>query len=603
MGETGSKVGLRETSVNGVQPQLTPALAIDGLTKTSKMKVKWTQLGLVFFLLLSIIMTSCFIWQYQLPKLVLEESNGERSKSVRMCPRFPEPTPLEHPIPSLKEALEKVDALLRNSINPVSLPSLSAIVTYNDTVLWTGNFGKRNGSDSNSAPPNEYTIYRIASVSKIFPTLMLYRLWEDGKVGSLDDPLEKYVDNFTIKNPLGKSRDSELKYITDGLIFLDSGEVQIRSSSVTLRRMASQLSGLPRRFRGTNLLWKGKTKAAINLLQDDVLVADPGTKCHYSNLAFSLLAHVLSERVVGINYQRWITDNILGRLGMEDTGFDINPGIQSQMAVGVYASGQTAPLYDLGWYRPSGQMYSTAADMAKLSMMLLGAYHRKLLEPDTLKIMLTPLFRCDKDYFANRTRTPWEVNEQMGYEVLRKDGDLDGYSATFSLVPRLKLGLVVLMAGTRPQNQDMVSKAYSYIIPAIERAFREARRFLIPPPSPAPYVGFYTYGNITFYEIKAGPDGVLIMQQFGPQIEDLIPERYRTIKLNYLVDRVFRVVFEKEYPCVLRVNTASVSLEAQDGQLFNFYVFDKKGVSPGFDAPGLNTYNVIRISRRPTFSN
>uniref|UniRef100_A0A672T966 Lactamase beta like 1 n=2 Tax=Sinocyclocheilus grahami TaxID=75366 RepID=A0A672T966_SINGR len=571
MGETGSKVVLRETSVDGVQPQLTPALAIDGLTKTSKMKVKWTQLGLVFFLLLSIIMTSCFIWQYQLPKLVLE-SNGERSKSVRMCPRFPEPTPLEHPIPSLKEALEKVDALLRNSINPVSLPSLSAIVTYNDTVLWTGNFGKRNGSDPNSAPPNEYTIYRIASVSKIFPTLMLYRLWEDGKVGSLDDPLE-------------------------------NGEVQIRSSSVTLRRMASQLSGLPRRLRGTNLLWKGKTKAAINLLQDDVLVADPGTKCHYSNLAFSLLAHVLSERVVGINYQRWITDNILGRLGMEDTGFDINPSIQSQMAVGVYTSGQTAPLYDLGWYRPSGQMYSTAADMAKLSMMLLGAYHRKLLEPDTLKIMLTPLFRCDKDYFANRTGTPWEVNEQMGYEVLRKDGDLDGYSATFSLVPRLKLGLVVLMAGTRPQNQDMVSKVYSHIIPAMERAFREARRFLIPPPSPAPYVGFYTYGNITFYEIKAGPDGVLIMQQFGPQIEDLIPERYRTIKLNYLVDRVFRVVFEKEYPCVLRVNTASVSLEAQDGQLFNFYVFDKKGVSPGFDAPGLNTYNVIRISRRPTFSN
>lgn len=37
-------------------------------------------------------------------------------------------------------------------------------------------------------------------------------------------------------------------------------------------------AGLPRRLRGTTLLWKGKTKSAINLLQDDVLVADPGTK-------------------------------------------------------------------------------------------------------------------------------------------------------------------------------------------------------------------------------------------------------------------------------------------------------------------------------------
>uniref|UniRef100_H2MRI9 Lactamase beta like 1 n=1 Tax=Oryzias latipes TaxID=8090 RepID=H2MRI9_ORYLA len=494
-----------------------------------------------------------------------------------MCPRFPEPLPLEHPIPSLKEALEKVDILLRKTMNPVSLPALSAIVILNDTVLWTGNFGKRNASDPLSGPPNEYTIYRIASLSKIFPTLMLYRLWEDGKIGSLDDPLEKYVENFTIKNPLGKTRDSELK-------------------------MASQLSGLPRRLRGTNLLWKGKTQSAINLLQDDVLVADPGTKCHYSNLAFSLMAHVLAERVAGVDYQRWVTDNILDRLGMEDTGFDLTPGLQAQVAVGVYSNGKPAPIYDLGWYRPSGQMFSTAADMAKLAMVLLGAYHRKVLEPDSLKIMLTPLFRCEKDYFANRTGTPWEVNELMGYELVRKDGDLDGYSATFSLIPRLKLGLVVLMSGTRSQKKDLVTKAYGYIIPALEKAFREAKKVLSAPPSPDPYIGFYTYSNITFYEIKAGADGVLIMQQFGPQIEELIPERYRTIKLNYLVERVFRVVFEKEYPCVLQVGAASVSLEAQDGQLFNFYVFNKQGLSPGFDAPGLNTYNVVRIARRPSFS-
>ncbi|CAG03509.1 unnamed protein product [Tetraodon nigroviridis] len=568
------------------------------------MKLKWTHVALVFFITVSLVMTGCFLWQFQLPKLLPDEERGRKAKLETMCPRFPEPLPLQHPIPSLKEALEKVgdvDTLLRQSINPISLPSLSAIVILNDTILWTGNFGKRNSSDPHSGPPNEYTIYRIASLSKIFPTLMLYRLWEDGKIGSLDDPLEKYVENFTIKNPLGKTRDSQLKYVTDGLIFLDSGEVQIRSSSVTLRRMASQLSGLPRRLRATNLLWKGKTHSAINLLQDDVLVADPGTKCHYSNLAFSLLAHVMAERVALVDYKRWITDNVLDRLGMEDTGFDLSPGLQAQMAVGVYSNGRPAPLYDLGWYRPSGQMFSTTADLAKLAMMLLGAYHRKLLEPDSLKIMLTPLFQCDKDYFANRTGTPWEVNEQMGYEVVRKDGDLDGYSATFSLVPRLKLGLVVLMAGSRVQKQDVVSRAYDHIIPAIEKAFREARRVLSAPPNPDAYTGFFTYSNVTFYQIKAGPDQVLVMQQFGPQIEELIPEKYRTIKLNYLLDRVFRVVFEEEYPCVLQVGAASVSLEAQDGQLFNFYTFDRRGLSPGFDAPGLNTYNVVRIAGRPSF--
>lgn len=86
-------------------------------------------------------------------------------------------------------------------------------------------------------PTNSYFCTRIASVSKIFPTLMLYKLWEDGKVNSLDDPLEKYIKNFTIKNPLRKAINAEPKSL-----HIKNGKTQLRSS-ITLRRMASQLSG------------------------------------------------------------------------------------------------------------------------------------------------------------------------------------------------------------------------------------------------------------------------------------------------------------------------------------------------------------------------
>ncbi|XP_043916373.1 putative beta-lactamase-like 1 [Protopterus annectens] len=523
------------------------------------------------------------------------------SQPVQMCPRFPEPVPLDHPIPVLKVALKKVDMLLRHNIHPKSLPAMSAIVIFNDTVLWTGNFGKRNGSDNFSLPPNEYTIYRIASLSKIFPTIMLYKLWEEGRVSSLDDPLEKYAKNFTIKNPLGRLKEYGHRFTGSGIMFLEKGIIP-KKSSVTLRRMASQLSGLPRRLRSTNLLWRGNTQKALDLLKDDVLVVDPGTRCHYSNLAFSLLAHVLSEHVADEDYQTWISENVLQAIGMEDTQFDVTQQSYSQLAVGFYSSGQPAPLYDLGWYRPSGQMYSTAADLAKLAMVFLGSYHRQVLQADTVKTMLTPLFHCSQDYFANKTGTPWEINEQHGYDVIRKDGDLDGYSATFSLVPKIKLGLIILMSGTRPQEEEVVSRSYDYLIPAVETAFREANKVLSSPPNPYPYVGYYTYANLTYYEIKASPDGILVMQQFGPHVDDLIPEKYRTIKLSYIEERVVQVVFEKEYPCILHLNSATVSLEKQDGQLFNFYPFNRKGVSPGFDAPGLNTYNVRRMHSRPIFS-
>ncbi|XP_029013047.1 putative beta-lactamase-like 1 [Betta splendens] len=548
------------------------------------MKVRWTMLGLVVFFLVSVVMTCCFIWQYRMPKMKTDPGETQ-SPQEEMCPRFPEPVALKHPITALRVALEKISLLLKTSVHTTKLPAISAIVVLNDSVLWNGNFGRRNLSDASSSAPNEYTVYRIASLSKIFPTIMLYKLWEDGLVASLDDPLQKYAENFTIKNPLGKRGSS------DG-----------HHSGLTLRRMVSQLSGLPRRLRSTNLLWSGDTSAALALLEDDILVADPGTKCHYSNVAFSLLANTLAQKLAGTDFESWVSQHILERLHMEDTTFSLTPAAERRVAVGVYSSGRPAPLYDLGWYRPAGQMFSTPADMAKLTMALLGAYDGALLRQDTLNTMLTPVFRCHRGYFANSTGTPWEVNEQLGYDVLRKDGDLDGYAAMLSLVPQLKLGMVVLMAGVRPKPQDLVKQAYSHLIPALENAFREAKRTLRAPPDPAPYAGFFTYRNMTFYEIKPDVNGVLIMQQFGPQIDTAVPSKYRTILLDYLQDRVFRVVFQGPYPCKLKVNSASVSLEAQDRQLFNFYTFNKKGLSPGFDSPALNTYRVTRIAGRPYFT-
>lgn len=84
------------------------------------------------------------------------------------------------------------------------------------------------------------TLFRISSISKIFPVLMLYRLWEEGIVASLDDPLERYASSFTINNPLGLASAPQQQSLMDGLEEVGSAP---RPSPVTLRRMASQLSG------------------------------------------------------------------------------------------------------------------------------------------------------------------------------------------------------------------------------------------------------------------------------------------------------------------------------------------------------------------------
>ncbi|XP_037596663.1 putative beta-lactamase-like 1 [Cebus imitator] len=565
-----------------------------------KVKKKWLLPAICsFFCLLSVVMTGCFLWQYHLPKLKTDSLGPEETSApVRMCPRHPEPVPLVHPLPVLKEALEKVDGILRQAMSTPGVAAMSAVVIHNDTVLWTGNFGKKNGSDPTSGTPNEYTMYRISSISKIFPVLMLYRLWEEGIVASLDDPLERYANTFTINNPLGLASAPERQGLRDALEEVGPAP---RPSPVTLRRMASQLSGLPRRLRSTSLLWKGSTQEALNLLKDDVLVVDPGTRCHYSTLAFSLLAHVLAAHTAQGDYQRWVSENVLQPLGMADTGFDLTPVVRARLAAGFYGSGRPAPLYDLGWYRPSGQMYSTAADLAKLAVALLGGGPRRLLRSDAAKTLLAPLLACPGAYFANETGTPWEFHAQRGYRVVRKDGDLDGYAATFSLVPPLRLGLVLLLAGPRPPGPDLVARVYDELLPALERALREAEPDPAPPPSARPFAGYFTFANLTFYEVRAGPAGELHLRQFGPRVEALVPPEFRTLALRHLRGRVFQLHVAREFPCALPLGDAWLSLEAQHGQLVNFYPLDHHGLSPGFDVPGLNTYRVLRLQHKPVF--
>lgn len=64
-------------------------------------------------------------------------------------------------------------------------------------------------------------------------------------------------------------------------------------------------------------------------------------------------------------------------------------------------------------------------------------------------------------------------NEAYISQIIRKDGDLDGYSSTMALVPDLKLAFNVLMSGTRGEN--VARKVLQKVIPV----FRDILRRLV----------------------------------------------------------------------------------------------------------------------------
>lgn len=128
----------------------------------------------------------------------------EHENKERACPMQPELLNLPDQLPSeLKNTLEKLGSHLKSLVKtPDNVPAISANVFYKGKVIWSGHYGSRTANKSET--PDDKTVYRIGSITKIFPVLLLFKLYEKGVISSVDDPLNKYVPEFEIKNPFSK---------------------------------------------------------------------------------------------------------------------------------------------------------------------------------------------------------------------------------------------------------------------------------------------------------------------------------------------------------------------------------------------------------------
>lgn len=115
-------------------------------------------------------------------------------------------------------------------------------------------------------------------------------------------------------------------------------------------------------------------------------------------------------------------------MGMTRTSF--NPPAEEQMAVGYMPDGTKAPLVDLGWVSPAGQMYSSVADMQSLMASLLARTDSPILSRDSNASILKAVF-VNPDGNSG-FGTPWELilldKETFGVDtwLVTKGGNIYG---------------------------------------------------------------------------------------------------------------------------------------------------------------------------------
>lgn len=251
-------------------------------------------------------------------------------------------------------------------------------IGWQRAVGWARCYADREGrwlAESDRIPMRIDTVFDIASLTKLFTSIVIMRIAEAGGV-ELDHAVVQYLPEFA------------------------TGSTQsARKESVTLRQLLTHVSGFPALLP----LWRDHpdSDSRITAALTAPLVASPGAAYCYSDLNLITLGE-LARRVDGRPLDQLVAEMITRPLGMTDTGFRPGSRLRSRIAATEdehhpprgMISGEVHDenAWSLDGVAGHAGIFSTAGDLAVLAQMIIngGSYRgQQILRTDTLQGMLS----------------------------------------------------------------------------------------------------------------------------------------------------------------------------------------------------------------------
>lgn len=99
--------------------------------------------------------------------------------------------------PEVAANLQIIETWIESQLEYNNLPGLSVAIVYDQELVWKKGFGY--ADVEKRTPMTPQTLFRIASVTKLFTSTAIMQLRDQGKL-RLDDPVEKYLPWFKINN-------------------------------------------------------------------------------------------------------------------------------------------------------------------------------------------------------------------------------------------------------------------------------------------------------------------------------------------------------------------------------------------------------------------
>jgi CubicO group peptidase (beta-lactamase class C family)/D-alanyl-D-alanine dipeptidase len=306
-----------------------------------------------------------------------------------------------------------LERFVRHELADKGIPGISIALVNGRDIVWAKGFGL--ARPAARAPATAETVYRVASISKLFTDLAAMQLVERG-VLHLDSPITRYLPDFRPANPSG--------------------------TPITLRQLMSHRSGLVREpgtghYFDSSGATLAQTVASLNAVPP---VYPPATQVKYSNAGIAVVGRVL-EVTQGEPFHSYMDHAVLRPAGVRG-GFQKTPAVQEKLAQGemwtVDGRRFEAPVFDLGM-GPAANLYASALDLGRSAAALLndGGIVRRA----TLEEMWRPQFEPSVD--GEGIGLGFMVSKFEGTRLVGHDGAVYGHAAELALLPDEGLAVAV----------------------------------------------------------------------------------------------------------------------------------------------------------------
>lgn len=295
-------------------------------------------------------------------------------------------------------------------------------------------------------PFTENTLMGIASVSKLFTATGIMRLAEAGKL-DIEQPVQTYIPEFSIKQ---READAPPIRVID---------------------LMTHHSGIPRDWLNHFYAYDPEPfTTVVGYLRDEYACRPAGEYYAYSNMAIALLGTVL-QRVAGVPYEQYVTEEVLRPLGMDNSAFAQeyrNTALYAQAYDGLAVKAEL-PIRD----KPGGGLHASAWELGHFMAAYLaqGQYNGyQLLMPETIGRMLSPQAEDAPMSFGKRMGLNWHLGRpalEYAGRVAHHGGALVYYRSELCILPDQGLGVAIV------SNSSTATQA---ILELAEEALQEAVR-------------------------------------------------------------------------------------------------------------------------------